>query len=158
MDKWLNRLSNLAVIVIAAALIYVLVGRFAGGERPAVDRYEPGDRIDTTGTPIKGPALLIVTRSGCSFCTESLQFYGSLSGISMVWVAVGEDAASNRRYLESHGLKPQTVITVEESGLIKVRSTPTLILMGPSGRVVRSWVGKLSSDRESELIRMLKGV
>lgn len=104
--------------------------------------------------------LLLVLSETCRFCDESAAFYQRLL-----------TQFSDRRKIQFLAIFPQDVVrakkhladlrvAVEEvvqSPLppLKVGATPTLILVDNSGKVLASWVGKLSPSGEADLIERI---
>lgn len=157
MEQWLNRLGNVAMIVIAAAAIIAVTRWWQEPER-SIEGYQPGELIDLEKIGIEGPALLVATRSTCTFCTESLPFLRSLSGIHVVWLAVGEDADTNRKYLTTNGIRADTVVTLSAAGVTKVSATPTIVLTDKKGVVVKVWRGLLGPDAQRQVRSQLATV
>src|SRR5262245_56767826 len=151
MDRWLNRLAQLAMVVIAVTALVVVLRSPSKPSPQVVSAYQPGDRIDLRKLPVSGPALLIATRSTCGFCTESISFWRTITGASIVWLAVGEDASTNREYLLAHGLKADHVLALGDAGIAKVSATPTVIFVDGDGRVIKAWVGLLDSNEQDDL-------
>jgi hypothetical protein len=102
----------------------------------------------------EGPALILVSRSTCPACTASVDFYRQLAGVAVIGVA-SESVAENRSFLESSGVRVVSLVTLQESGL-RVNSVPALIAVDASGRVLNGWLGKLTKESESEVLRTLK--
>lgn len=163
MDKWLNRATNIALIVLSVAAITVMAERLTSDDRPsapvATVGYRPGDQIvDGRTLGLKGRTLLIATKSTCQYCTQSLPFYKSLAGRGrIVWIAVGETVDLNRSYLQGHGIDAALVVTVAESRVANLRSTPTVIVVDKEGKYVNSWIGALGPAGEADVISNLEG-
>src|SRR5215213_5596546 len=56
-----------------------------------------------------------------------------------------------RNYLSSLGIQADEVLQVPLSS-IDVSGTPTLMLVGRDGTVIRTWLGKLPPDLEKEVL------
>lgn len=151
MDKWLNRLGQVAMVAIAAAALVAVFRPQPNLAPRSVTGYEPGDKIDVRNMPLSGPALLIATRSTCGFCTESIPFWRTRSGVPIVWLAVGEDVSTNRKYLLANGLEANFVLALDEARVTKVTATPTLILIDKNGTVIKAWVGSLGSSAQDDV-------
>ena len=149
MDKWLNRLGQVAMVAIAVAALIVVLRPESRPSPQAPEGYKRGDRIDLSKIPLNGPTLIVATRSTCNFCRESVPFWRTIDGTPIVWLAVGEDASTSRSYLIANGLMPDRVITVGDAGMTKVSATPTMILLDQSGLVIDVWVGMLGSDAQA---------
>jgi hypothetical protein len=78
-DKWLNRLGNIAIIVLAVVAVTCVFQRGASSPPTSQPRYQPGDRLDRSKLNIGGRTLIIATKSTCRYCSESMSFYRSLA-------------------------------------------------------------------------------
>ncbi len=101
--------------------------------------------------------LVMALSTTCHFCAESTPFYQKLVGqktgrsdVRLVAV-MPQPVEDARHYLTEHAI---SVDEVRQASLnsIKVRGTPTLLLVDNGGVVVRSWVGKLPPDKEKEVV------
>ena len=105
--------------------------------------------------------LLLVLSATCRFCDESAPFYQQLTTRFpdrqlVQFVAVfpqGVDSAT--KHLSDLGVR---IAEVKQSRLssLGVTGTPTLILVDASGKVIDSWVGKLSPADESAVIDRIR--
>jgi peroxiredoxin len=77
------------------------------------------------------------------------------AGTRVVGVSV-EDLATNRAYLQRHGVNIDAVISVRDNGL-RVQPTPTLLLVRRDGTVMKSWRGKVDGAREQEVLAAIEG-
>jgi thioredoxin-related protein len=124
------------------------------GDRLAVARDLDVDRADQT--------LLLVLRSACRYCTESMPFYSRLSRrlqdeqsrtrLQLVVVTRDEPETAGL-YLREHGLVVQRTVqlTPDLAKALKVPGTPSLVLVDRTGLVRNVWFGKLDSEREKRV-------
>jgi redoxin len=105
--------------------------------------------------------ILLALSNKCHFCTESAPFYQRLTrelaqqkDIRVIAV-FPQDATEARKYLDEIGV-PNLQVTQATLDSIGVRGTPTLVLVDKTGAVKKSWVGRLSAERESEVISRVK--
>jgi len=164
----LDRAANVAIVVTCLVFcVYVgksLVARSAGAntsaELPTV--YRPGDKIaNAPGLRFDDNklTLVLVTASTCHYCTESMAFYAKLlnaartKGVRVANVSL-EDPEQNRQYFLSHGIAIDTP-TVMGNTALRVRGTPTLLLIRVGGTVVGAWVGKLGEPIEREVLQAI---
>jgi hypothetical protein len=163
MYKKVELLANVAIIVIALLLGAVLVKRYlmptAQTSPPAVAQIQPGTKINLPGVDWEksGQTLVIVLSDGCRFCSESADFYqrlakekASVGGVRLIAV-LPQEVRQGQTYLSKLGV---AVDEVRQSTLsaIGVSGTPTLLLIDNKGAVKQSWLGKLSPDRETEVL------
>ena len=97
-------------------------------------------------------------QTGCRFCNESASFYKISENIqnkNVKLVAVFPTSIEeSKAHLNELGL---TKLEVRRSPFdnIQVSGTPTLILANEKGEITDYWVGKLTSDKEMEVINNL---
>lgn len=107
--------------------------------------------------------LLLVLREGCHFCNDSAGFYQRLvkesqaSGNSTFVAAVLPGTVDDSRKYLGHLGVPITEVRQEGLGALGVRGTPTLLLINDKGVVTKSWVGRLPTDKEREVISAVRG-
>lgn len=155
--------TNVAILVVAVLLSAVLVKKYLISEAPA----KRGSSTISAGTPVAIPGLsfgesdktlLIFLSEGCHFCTESAPFYRRLAersgraGAPRVVAVFPREPEAGRHYLADLGVPLETVVQAS-SKTTGVRSTPTLLLVDRSGRVVQSWRGMLPEERQGEVLQ-----
>jgi len=158
-------IANVAVILVALAVGYVVLARYAAANRAPMS-VEAGDRLDKVpGLDWKQHerTLVLALNTGCHFCEESGPFYQKLAvaqeqgGIDLGVVAVfPNDAEMVRQFMTKDNLHIRSVAATPLENL-RVSATPTLILVDKDGRVERSWIGLLSPPEELELFKSLFG-
>lgn len=167
MFKGTELAANVAIILVGIFLGVVLVKNNLLQSPPAMAAppaaIAPGTKLSLPGVDWKtnGRTLVLALSSGCRFCTESAPFYQRLAQEraqfqNIRFVAVfPEPVEQSRKYLSDLGV---TVDEVRQARLdsIGVAGTPTLIVADANGAVVASLRGKLSSDKETELMAQLK--
>ena len=131
---------------------------------PRIQEYKPGDRVD--GLPSvdfqKSPrTLLLVVRSGCHYCRDSMPFYrilastsrAQLKGLRLIGVCTeGKEACT--RFLRDENVELDDTVAVRP-GVLRVRGTPTLVLVDASAKVIRMWTGQLQEDKQREVLGIL---
>ncbi len=159
--------ANVAIVLVGILLSVVLVKNNLVQSQPAIAApaaaIAPGTKLSLPGVDWKtnGRTLVLALSTGCRFCTESAPFYKrlaqekpNLQNIRLVAV-FPEPEEQSRKYLSDLGV---TVDEVRQGRLdsIGVVGTPTLIFADADGAVATSWRGKLSSDKETEVLARLK--
>jgi hypothetical protein len=108
-----------------------------------------------------GRTLLFVLSTQCGFCNASTDFYKqtvqakqSLNGIEFV-ALFPQDINQSKQYLKDNGIGIQDVrqsmpFSVGASGF------PTLMVVDNSGTVQQAWVGKLSTEKELEVLEQMR--
>jgi hypothetical protein len=105
--------------------------------------------------------LLIVTRSTCRYCEDSVPFWKRLvesqraDTASLRIVAVADEPIeTSREYLRRHGLAIDNVV----SARVPTGGTPTLILVDSQGVARKVWLGMIADARtQDEIVRIVVG-
>ena len=172
--KRIELISNLAIIIVACLLGAVLVknyllGGAIGKSVKETTARAPISNGGLTGAKLSMPdvdwakngrTLVMVLQSGCHFCTESAPFYQRLAqqrsqqGNIQLVAVLPQKIDDGKKYLDKLGV---AVDEVRQASLnsIQVSGTPTLLLVDKSGAVTETWVGKLDSNRETEVLTRL---
>ncbi len=74
-------------------------------------------------------------------------------GVQLIAVTA-ESEQIHKQFLGANGIPLPRIVKLEASGL-PVSGTPTLVLVSNNGRVLKSWVGKLTDLEEQEVMRSL---
>ncbi|HEY5838561.1 MAG TPA: hypothetical protein VIT19_05950 [Pyrinomonadaceae bacterium] len=177
-QKRIELIANLAIIITAVLLCAVLtkslISKPETASRETVSRddvpspvnrrpnpqIEPGTKLQIDGIDWagNGQTLVIALSDKCRFCTESASFYQRLMkgrGKTRVVAVFPQSDAEGKSYLEKLSV---TVDEIKHTSFpaIGIRATPTLILMDANGSALKSWVGKLAADRETEVLDSLQ--
>ncbi len=162
-SKKLETVTNLAIIVVAIMLGFVLVQKYFRGENPEKTPTEivKGTKISLSDVSWRQnqKTLILVLQKDCRFCSESMPFYKTLvekskvKGVQLIAV-LPDSREEGVQYLKENGVDIQEI---RQSRLdeINVQGTPTLILLNDKGEVENSWVGKLPSEKETEVTENL---
>lgn len=103
--------------------------------------------------------LVFYISTTCHFCNESVPFYQKLikenskNGITLVAV-LPQEIYEAKRYLKSENLEIQRVYNASFES-VGITGTPTLLLVDSEGVVSDLWRGKLSPDKESDVLSKL---
>ncbi len=156
-------LANLAIILSTIVFIYVVVDKFY---------LTPNKNINSllTGKTLSVPEIdwkrnnftaILALQESCRYCTESADFYKRLAkenqvakNIPIIAVLPGK-IESSQSYLARLGLNVKEIRQLPLASL-NVNSTPSLLIVDNTGKVVASWVGKLDSPQENDLITKIK--
>lgn len=124
---------------------------------------EEGSQLSVPGVSwgTSNQTVVLALSDKCRYCSESAPFYQRLArdlsqrhDIRLVAV-FPQDAGAGKKYLDDLGVPVGQVIQASLDSL-QVRGTPTLVLVDKNGTVTQSWVGKLSPERESEVLNRIK--
>ncbi|HTK28924.1 MAG TPA: hypothetical protein VL309_05205 [Vicinamibacterales bacterium] len=158
-----------AAILLSAVLFCGILINAAVTERNAREEARPyhrGDRMESIrglNLDRSATSLLLVLRSSCRFCNESLPFYHRLldsarnAGVASVALMFDTQNVAGL-YVQKNELQVREVVAIQGNQLRRVSGTPTLILIDRTGTVINSWIGKLSEDGESEVFDAIRHV
>jgi thioredoxin-related protein len=166
-NKKLETVANIAIIVVAITLVAVLAKRFIFSDR---NQTQTAEQVPSNvGTKISGldvdwsksdKNLLLMISNTCRYCTESAPFYKRLvqertqRDTFRLTAVLPQTVAEGQTYLNGLGVGI-TEIKQLTPGTIRVRGTPTLLLVNSAGVVTEEWLGKLPPDEENEVISRL---
>jgi peroxiredoxin len=163
--------SQIAFIVACLTLSGFVVYRLTGSGEAAPPGiaaqsdapYAVGESIvPFEGAPFSASraSIVLIVRSTCVFCTESMDFYRRISsrraatGVQIIAVAP-EPIASLQKYLDNYAFEVDHLSELPKGGY-KVSGTPTMILVDRDGRVIKSFQGKLNTEQEDEFLKSLE--
>jgi thioredoxin-related protein len=173
--KKLEIVANVAIIVLAILLGGVIVKRYFFTSAPPADTasaaaasaaapasaIKPGSNVELANYnwSESDKTLVMVLSTTCHFCTESGPFYKRLiearadkKKIRVVAV-FPQTEAEGREYLQKLGIVADEIKTATPLSL-GARGTPTLILTDSKGVAVTTWIGKLPTNREDEVLKV----
>ena len=178
--------TNLSIIAVAIVGATVLVKNYllrpntpTSVETRQLDRNSPGSPENSRRSAPTGPAagtqislsginwtdseetVVIALSNKCRFCTDSAPFYQRLTNeladrknVRVVAVFPHE-VGEGKKYLDGLNV-PITEMTQAQLDSFGVRGTPTLMIVDKSGKVKQSWVGRLSAEKEAEVLSRVK--
>ena len=106
------------------------------------------------------PRLYVFISAGCQPCRDSLPFYKRLLGVTPGAAAmvtfVGLEAESQLlEFLRQGGVAGARVASVLRPA--NIPGSPTVVAVGTSRRVERSWAGRLGPSQEQDVIAFVRG-
>lgn len=170
-DSMLGRLAAAVSVLLGAALVATVtliawprvahaLGIKVAAAAPA-PAYRTGDRIDVPATWYRNaaaePTLVIFGREACGACQQAQPFLKDLvanAGIAHVRVVFAgrqETRDDDARFAKSLGVEEHAIVTAAKS--LRVRVTPTLVLVSTSGRVLGAWEGVGDTTGRAEIAR-----
>jgi thioredoxin-related protein len=165
--------ANIAIVVVAILLCVTLVkNQFAGNsnlradnarqiankEVKPIEKVNLPDVLPDVDWQKNRQTLLLALSTTCHFCTESAGFYQKLkreSDKTHLLAVFPQSASEGEDYLKKLAVSVDEVRQVPFENL-NVSGTPTLLLVGSNGEAVDSWVGKLTSNQEAQVLARLK--
>jgi len=170
--------ANLCIIIVALIGATILAKRFlftspqtevapvAAAAQPTRNRGTgppEGSQLSLPGVDWakNGETVLLVLSNKCHFCTESAPFYKRLArelsqrrDVQIVAV-FPQDINEAKEYL---GKLEVPIEEVKQARLdsVGIRGTPTLVIVDSTGVVKHVWVGRLTTEKESEVLSLVK--
>ncbi len=137
--------------------------RDARADKPLPTGPAAGTRISVPGITWSDTdeTVVLALSNKCHFCTESAPFYQKLTreltdrkNVRVVAV-FPQEVDEGKKYLDGLNV-PITQVAQATLDSLGVRGTPTLVIVDKSGTVKQSWVGRLTADRETEVLNRVK--
>lgn len=166
----LDTVANIAIIIVCAIAAFILIrNNFfnqnqAGGPRPP--EIEVGEKHDALAQVVPAGserALVVALSPTCHFCEESMPFYKRLvdernqkgSQVKVIAAVSQEGAkAEEQQKLAAAGVNADGVVVLDFNS-VKLRGTPTIVLVDNKGEVHEVWVGKQAASGEEEILEAL---
>jgi hypothetical protein len=164
-SRKIELLAHIIIITTSLLLSIAIVKTYLlpSAPRPAaLHALSPGTKLSLSRIDWSGAhqTILVVLAKGCNYCSESAPFYQRLAlkassnkSVRLIAVLLQEPEEA-RQYLDSLHVPIGDVVQAE-LGSIRVEGTPTLILVDSTGVVKETWVGKLPTEAESEVLSKL---
>lgn len=167
--KRVELVSNIAIIIVAIALVFTLASRVFNRSSAAQSPTRQNEIM--VGTKLAASdidwskskrTLVMALSTTCHFCAESAPFYQQLSqqragrpDVRLITI-MPQGVDESNRYLND---KRIVVDEVHQTGPDEtfVTGTPTLILVDEGGSVVESWTGRLPPEIETDVISKVFG-
>jgi thioredoxin-related protein len=158
--------ANVAIIAVAILLGAVLVKSYLLPKATQDSTQNSSARETKKGHSVNladinwqknGKTLLLTLSATCHFCTESAPFYRRLvkdSGVRLIAV-MPQTVVEGRAYLDRLGV-PIGDVRQMPLDSIGVAGTPTLLLVDEEGYVSGEWVGRLSPEKETEVLNQVR--
>ena len=164
-----DKATNLAMVLACLAVVGDIAYRDLGPGHAAVaarrpPELKPGDAFPSIAgfqQESGKAALLLVVRSSCGFCNQSIPFYQHLvqearekhAGLQLVGVCL-ESSEACAEYFKTNKVGVDVTIGAP-TGLPKIAGTPTIVMLDPKGRVKSVWVGALPPDGQQDVLKAL---
>lgn len=162
-------LANVSIILVAVLLSIVLVRNYL------LKPIQPSQVAAMRAPSLKGEklqlqnanwdkasqTLVFALQKGCKFCSDSSSFYKKITNDDKIrskthLLAIFPHSVDlGRQYLTELSL-PIEDLRQEKLANLKVSGTPALMLVDSNGVVTESWMGKLSPEKENEILSKLQ--
>lgn len=162
--KRVELFANIAIILVAISLVVVLAKRFvftgstSDSPQPNIGAKLSLPDVDWSKN---NKNLLLVLSDSCKYCTESAPFYQHLvqeraqRETFRLTAVFPQPVSVGRKYLNGLGVAIDDIRELSP-GAIRIRGTPTLLLVNNAGVVTDEWLGKLPPETEAEVLSRLR--
>ena len=164
LSKRVELFANIAIILVAIALVVVLAKRFIfTGPTTEPPQSNVGAKLSLPGVDWSknNKNLLLLLSDKCKYCTESAPFYQRLvqertqKQTFHLTAAFPQSVDEGRKYLNGLGVAIDDVMELSPQA-IRIRGTPTILLVNNAGVVTDEWLGKLPPEKEAEVLGRLQ--
>lgn len=166
-DRWSVAATFGLVLMVAATAVYIGWPRVANalGLKPALPppAYAAGQQVDvpTSWYDSSGKTLIIFGRASCVACQKAQPFLKGLvtrlNGRASAVLAHPPGAeADDTAFAQSLGITKDRIV-VSVPGL-RVRATPTLVLVNKNGTVLEAWEGAGPPEKQSSILKAIDAV
>jgi hypothetical protein len=168
-DRAIHRIATIALVtcllLVSATAVTVAWPRVshALGVKPAVTRelaYKTGQTIDVPADWYQSSPYTVVlfARASCGACQSAQPFFkqlvSGLKGRAVVVLAGGElTHDEDAEYGRALGLKDPAIHTAPAG--LKVRATPTLVLINQRGEILGTWEGVGPTAQQSTIAKAI---
>lgn len=162
----LNRLANIALM---SSVLVFGVTAWSNAHKARLMTHTGSDAFHIgDGAPdIRGvryasmeQTLVVFASTRCKYCISSVSFFNRLKSVAQerkkkrsVVVVFSEPEPVVQKFKEKQGLMTDSVSGMNFDSL-GVRSTPTMVLVGQTGKIARTW-GGTSDGVEAEVWRAM---
>jgi hypothetical protein len=163
LQKKLEMAANVAIIAVSCLLAIALVKNYfltqpTLNKSPQLTANQGLSNPSVSSLDIdwkqEKQTLILAISNSCHFCTASAPFYKRLvedrKGTRIVAV-FPQSTQEGQDYLKQLGVAVDEVRHLDFSA-IGVQGTPTLLLVDSAGEIKNSWVGKLSTAQEIDVL------
>ncbi len=157
---WIDRLANVAIVVLALLVGLVAWRRYLFQHPPDVS-IPAGSVIELKSVdwPANGFTVVLALSTECHFCSENAPLYRDIADrlrqnrIGRTVAVLPQSLPQSREYLGAMRVVPDSVLQQVPSF---AKATPTIAAVGPNGRVLRAWVGRLSVRDSAAALREIE--
>lgn len=166
--------SNIGILVIAVLLTFIAIRLYVSETKQPQDTTnsmrtvaKPAPEnlsgktvpLDAVNWKNNGATLILYLSTTCRYCNESISFYQRLKkerpeDAPKVVAVFSQAEDEAMKYLDSNKLIVDGLVNGSLRS-IGVTGTPTLLLVDENGVVTDSWRGKLSPEKEKEVLAKL---
>jgi peroxiredoxin len=167
-ERLLHRASIVAsaglVLMFAATLVYVswprVTSYFGARKAAAPVVYAAGDRVDVPASWYQQAdhTLIVFARASCTACERAQPFLkdvvAHMNGKGLAVMAHPDGAPDDdRKFAQSLGVSDDHVFLTTPG--LRVRATPTMVLVDRQGKVIGAWEGTGKADRQAAILKVV---
>jgi len=165
--KWVERIANIAVIVVVVIFLFVIVRRGlvpsifqAVTQRTHSTEYLVGKTLQIPGIqlPRQRRTLVLALSTSCIYCNESLPFYQKLAqkehGEVDLVAVLPQTQEQARLWFGAANVSINQIVSTKLS-VLGIVTTPSLLLLDKSGKVIQIWVGRLDQQGQKQVMAQI---
>lgn len=162
MTTKIEKAGNIAILCLCVLISSVVVWKFVLPHRYQASSHVPTGqelKLSTVNWASREKTVVLVISTQCRFCTESAPFLRLLIGTAhekkMLVVAVlPQSHAEATKYLSDQNLKTDVVVSSPLKN-VGITAIPTVLIVNSLGVVIDGWVGFVSSNEQTGLLKKL---
>ncbi len=166
MKKFFEYAAYISLTIAALLASYTIIDQHF--IHPPLQAPQSAEALLGKQIPLNGPtwrnarySVVIALTSECHFCHESLSFYRQLAALEskapgqFQIVAVSPESKEiTQKYLADNQVPTDGIESIPLS-TISVSGTPTVFIVDSTGKIRKTFVGKLPEDRQRDLIALI---
>jgi thioredoxin-related protein len=159
--KQIEVAANVGIIIVALAIGVTLIRNSRGDQSQPHQTIKIGSKlaVKDTNWGANGRSIVLALSTTCHFCAESSGFYQKVVRLAqqqhLHTIAVFPQSIPEvQAYLNKQGIAVDETKQAELSSL-DINGTPTLLLVDENGIVCNVWIGKLSAEKEKDMLAKL---
>lgn len=165
----LQGVTNLAILIVCILPGYTLATHRTVHFGRTSAEVEEGALVGQTLPSLPGyswkthqKTLVLAIREGCGFCEASMPFYKRLAdeerngkSRAHILAVMPDNELRGSAALKTAGVEIQAIFG-QNLDALRVRGTPTILLLNANGGIERAWYGKLAHQRENEVSAVME--
>jgi thioredoxin-related protein len=147
--------------MLAATLGYIgwprVAAAFGSKPTPRPPAYAAGDTVDVPAAWYSGTdtTLILFARASCTACQNAQPFLTRMVGAmttrgDVVMAHPGETNEEDAQFAAGLGIKSDYVKAVPAG--VRVRATPTVVIVNRQGRIIGAWEGVVKEENKAAIL------
>jgi hypothetical protein len=161
----LEKTTYACLISVSVVSLYILLeARYSRHEQPS-EKSVVGSKANLAGANwgSNSKNVVLLLRTGCHFCAESLPLYRKLSAIRRekgdglrILVASWDPPDVMRKYLSEQNISVDDILPCR-TGIAGIAATPAMFFVDARGVIRKALIGRLNESGEEQVLGLLHG-